>query len=189
VTVIASILWRRLDTPGHDACRLEELEGGWAIDGAAVFHHNGLPARLDYRVECDRAWVTRHGRASGWVGDRSIDAIVTKTSGGDWTLNGRTVTRLSRCLDFDLGFTPATNLISIRRLSLKPGEAADVPVAWLDVDAVGLQLLEQRYERRTETMYWYESPSVKYAELMPVSPDGFVLVYPGLWEAERSYVG
>src|SRR5207244_2474062 len=38
---VAAILWRRLDTPGHDACRLERSDAGWELDGTAVFREDG----------------------------------------------------------------------------------------------------------------------------------------------------
>jgi hypothetical protein len=87
-------------------------------------------------------------------------------------------------VDVDLGFTPATNLIPIRRLALLVGEAADAPAAWLDIANGALGLLAQRYERRSETAYWYEAPAFGYSAELDVGPDGFVRRYPGLWEAE-----
>lgn len=65
---IASVLWRRLDTPGHDACRLEGTDAGWKLDGTAVFREDRLPARLTYQVTCDLAWRTKEGRVHGWLG-------------------------------------------------------------------------------------------------------------------------
>jgi hypothetical protein len=46
----------------------------------------------------------------------------------------------------DLGFTPATNLLQLRRPALEPGQAAAAPAAWLDVSAGTLEELTQRYE-------------------------------------------
>jgi hypothetical protein len=180
---VSTVLWRRLDVPGHDACRLEQTAGGWAVDGAAVFSEDGLPARLAYRVDCDDAWRSTRGVVQGWLGARSIALEVARTSGGGWTLDGRAVTGLEPCVDLDLGFTPATNLLQLRRIGLFPGDAADVPVAWLDAAAGTLDLLQQRYERRSETTYWYGAPGFRYAALLEVGPDGFVRRYPGLWEA------
>ncbi len=90
----------------------------------------------------------------------------------------------TRCLDLDLGFTPATNALQIRRVALAEGQAADVPVAWLDVSAGTLELLQQRYERRAGATYWYEAPRFSYAALLEVTAAGFVRLYPGLWEME-----
>jgi hypothetical protein len=47
-----------------------------------------------------------------------------------------------------------------------------------------LVLLEQRYERRSPTSYWYESPAFGYAALLRVNANGFVLDYPKLWKAD-----
>lgn len=48
-----------------------------------------------------------------------------------------------------------------------------------------LDLLHQRYERRTETECWYEAPRFGYVALFEVTPIGFVRRYPGLWELEK----
>jgi uncharacterized protein len=121
----------------------------------------------------------------GWIGAQSIELKVVRGARGVWTLNGAVVPYLDRCVDLDLGFTPATNLIQLRRVSLAEGQASDIPVAWLDVPAGALTLLEQRYERRSETTYWYEAPRFEYAAPLDVMPIGFVRRYPDLWEAEE----
>jgi hypothetical protein len=180
--VAGFILWRRLDLPGHDACRLEQSDDGWRLDGTAVFRHDGRPARLAYQVASDASWITRQGLVSGWLGARAIDLTIARTPEGLWTLNGAAVPGLEGCLDLDLAFTPATNLLPIRRLALAQGQAADAPAAWLDLTAGVLQALPQRYERRAETTYWYEAPSVQYSGLLEVTPTGFIRRYPGLWE-------
>ena len=179
---MTAALWRRLDVPGHDACRLRPAAGGWVLDGTAVFRHAGAPAALAYRVECDAAWQTRRGRVRGWLGDRAVDQAVERAPDGAWTLDGVAAPGLDGLVDLDLGFTPATNLIQLRRVALAVGEAAEVPVAWLDAGADALLALAQRYERRTEATYWYESPGVPYAALLELAPSGFARRYPGLWE-------
>jgi uncharacterized protein len=91
---------------------------------------------------------------------------------------------LGECVDLDFGFTPATNLSQLRRIALPIGKAAEVPVAWLDAPFGSLELLQQRYERRTAGTYWYQAPRFDYAALLQVSRAGFVQQYQGLWEAE-----
>ncbi len=179
-----AILWRRLDMPGHDACRLVEGDGGWRLTGAAVFRHDGAPACLAYRVDCDGQWRTRDGVVQGWVGARPVELRVTRMPEGVWTLNGEIVANLDGCVDLDLGFTPATNLFPLRRMALLVGQAADVPVAWLDVPVGTLDTLHQRYERRTTETYWYEAPRFDYFATLQVNAGGFVERYPNLWEVE-----
>ena len=181
-----SILWRRLDSPGHDACRLVERDGAWRLEGAAAFMHDGVPTSLAYEIACDADWRTTVGEVHGWIGPRALDFRVTRTPDGGWTLNDRIVPDLGGCVHLDLGFTPATNLAQLRHAALRIGEVADVPVAWLDVVAGTLDLLQQRYERRSEETYWYEAPRFDYFALLRVDDAGFVEQYPGLWEAERA---
>jgi hypothetical protein len=145
---VASILWQRLDTPGHDACTIGRHDTGWRLCGSAVFRHDVGPARLTYQVVCDTEWRTLSGRVEGWLGDRPVTFRIARMSEDGWTLNGLTAPNLEACADLDLGFTPATNVLPIRRLELAEGQAADAPAAWLDVSAGTLALLHQRYERR-----------------------------------------
>jgi hypothetical protein len=180
----ASALWRRLDAPGHDACWLDDDGTGWRLHGTAVYRDDGVPARLDYEIACSEGWVTRHGRVHGWLGSRAVDLAIQRSPAGAWTMNGMAVPGLDECVDLDLGFTPATNALQLRRVAIGKGQAVDVPVAWLDVAAGTLTLLRQRYERRTESSYWYEAPRFDYAALLEVAPSGFVRVYPTLWEME-----
>jgi hypothetical protein len=180
----ACMLWRRLDTPGHDACCLERGDAGWQIEGTAVFRHEQVPACLTYRVACDLAWGAQQGQVHGFIGGQRVELTIARTGGGAWMSNGAVVHGLESCIDLDLGFTPATNLLPLRRLNLAEGRGADAPAAWLDVSAGTLAILPQRYERRSAATYWYESPSANYAALLEVTPAGFVRRYPGLWETE-----
>jgi hypothetical protein len=159
-----------------------EHSAGCEIDGTAVFRHDGAPARLSYHVACDVQWHTRVGAVRGFAGSEEIDLLVERSTSGAWTFNGELVGGLEDCLHLDFGFTPATNFSQLRQLDLAVGQSAELPVAWLDVPAAGVQLLAQRYQRRTAAAYWYEAPSVGYSGLLEMTPAGFVRRYPGLWE-------
>ena len=86
------------------------------------------------------------------------------------------------CVDLDLGFTPATNLLALRRLHLATGESADAPAAWIDLDNGALSELPQRYERRGDADYWYTAQRFDYQAMLNVTPEGFVTPYPTLWQ-------
>ncbi len=184
--VIEAILWRRLDTPGHDACQLEQTGSGWKLDGAAIFLNEDVPACLAYRVTCDPEWRTREGILQGWVGNSPVSCRFARTGNGIWMLNGEVLPNLEGCLDLDFDFTPATNLFQLRRIALQVGQKVEVPVAWWDMSMEKLNVLYQLYERCAEGIYRYESPRFGYAALLEVRQVGFVQRYPGLWEAESS---
>ncbi len=184
VANVLTMQWRRLDVPGRDACRLERRDGAWHLEGTASFVHVDGAALLGYRVICDDDWRTRRGSVRGRVGPRTVSADIVRTAHGQWLLNGARNAGVDACVDLDFGFTPATNFAQLKRCNLAIGGAADVPVAWWDVDVGSRQALLQRYERRSETTYWYESPTVAYEALLELGPNGFVARYPGLWQAE-----
>ena len=89
---------------------------------------------------------------------------------------------IAGCVDIDLGFTPATNMLAIRRLSLGIGEQAEAPAAWLALPSLKLEVLPQTYHRFTTLEYDYEAPSLRYKGRLQVSSLGAVVSYPGLFE-------
>jgi hypothetical protein len=183
MTVVASAFWRRLDTPGHEACRLERNITGWRLEGTTVFRHETGPASIVYSVDCGVGWETLSGQVSGRLGERRIDYAITRRD-RVWMMNDSPIPGLEHLVDLDLNFTPATNLLQLRRVPIGQGEAVHLPVAWFDVDAGTLTELPQRYERRGELAFWYEAPSVGYKGLLELAPNGFIQHYPDLWEAE-----
>jgi hypothetical protein len=118
------------------------------------------------------------------MGDRTVAFSIERSPAGEWMLDGKDMPGLRHCVDLDFGFTPATNLLPLRRLALDLGQGADAPAAWLDVSAGTIDVLVQRYERRSETTYWYQAPRFNYAALLEVDEIGFVRRYPGLWLGE-----
>jgi hypothetical protein len=179
-----SVVWRRLDGPGHDVCRVDRYGSGWRLEGSAAFIADDLPAMLAYTLDCDDEWRTIAGHITGWRHDVPIDVQIVRTSRGEWSMNGEQVAGVDGLDDLDFGFTPATNLTQLRRLSLTIGQTAELTVAWLDIFAGTLSPVGQHYQRLTDTLYAYEAPAFGYAEELEVDPVGFVVRYPRLWEAE-----
>jgi hypothetical protein len=153
---------------------------GWLLKGAAAFDHDGGSAAVAYQVEVDARWETKRGIISGFLGDATIEHEIQRDNSG-WLLNGVRIEGLEHLVDLDYGFTPATNVLQLSRIALKPGQTVEVPVAWFDLDSASLTELPQSYERRSEASYWYRAPTVAYQGLLEIAPNGFVQSYPGLW--------
>lgn len=179
-----TILWRRVDPPGHEASRLYRRDGLWRLEGAAVFAHEGRPCRLDYRIACDHAWRTVSTSVSGWVGEREVEIEIAADEARVWRMNGAECPRVAGCIDVDLNFSPSTNLIPIRRLGLAVGEERPVSAAWLRFPSFALERFDQRYRRLSEGVYRYESADGEFARELDVDAAGFPTLYPGLWEEE-----
>jgi hypothetical protein len=179
-----TLLWRRLDQPGHEAARLVFHEPFWQLSGTAVFAHGDEACRLEYAVVCDASWQTRHAWVAGWVGLRHVRVDLLVTADRRWHRDGRAQPELGGCVDVDLSFSPSTNMLPIRRLGLQQGQAAAARAAWLAFPAFLLEPLDQTYRRTGETTYRYEANGSLRTDL-DVDPDGFVRRYPGRWELER----
>ncbi|HEY3571175.1 MAG TPA: putative glycolipid-binding domain-containing protein [Thermoanaerobaculia bacterium] len=178
---IHTVLWRRLDLPGHEACRLTALGTGWQIAGTAVFAHEGQACRLDYAIACDEQWRTLSALVSGWVGEQDVEAEVIRDEAGLWRLNGDLIPEVEGCVDVDLNFSPSTNTLPIRRFGLEVGQSVQVRAAWLRFPSFRLEPLQQSYTRIGANLYRYESAGGRFVASVEVDAAGLVTEYGEIW--------
>ena len=178
--------WRRLDVPGREEARIEQTAEGWRLAGLLEAEENNVPAQLGYVIECDRDWRTRQASVTGSASGNPIRLEVSADGEGHWSLNGAPMPLVEGALDIDLGFTPATNLLPIRRLNLAVGRRADVRTAWVRFPELRVEALEQSYEREAERVFRYEAwvDGERFEARLDTDEFGRVLLYEGLWEAE-----
>ncbi|MEP7067165.1 MAG: putative glycolipid-binding domain-containing protein, partial [Gemmatimonadota bacterium] len=169
------ILWRRLDLPGHEAAEITQHRNRWNLAGTALFAYRGLGCRLDYEIECDMTWGARDVTVRGQIGETPVSLVLSRDVNNVWCANGVAQPAVQGCLDVDLGFSPSTNLLPIRRLKLAVGEHADVRAAWVRFPELTLEVLEQSYTRLTEFTYLYESSGGEFSRQLRVNADGFVV--------------
>ena len=180
-----TILWRRIDGPGHESARLAQSKSNNELSGTAVFAHEHQPCSLHYVITCDQRWQTQSARVTGWLGNEVIDIAIDVDPERRWTLNRRPCDEVFGSIDIDLNFSPSTNLLPIRRLELAEGEEALVRAAWLRFPSFKLEPLEQLYRHVAGSSYRYESAGGKFVADLEVNDMGFVTRYPGLWEMEN----
>jgi len=133
-------------------------------------------------VIADERFRTKSATVVGYFGRKAVQARIQSEGPGRWRVDGRSDANLAGCLDVDLGFTPATNLLALRRLALRVGQRAEAPAAYLEFPGLRFTRLPQRYERVGRAEYSYEAPTVGYAGILKVSSLGAVVQYPGLFE-------
>lgn len=180
----ATILWRRLDLPGHEAAELRQIANGWELSGVAVVADAGRPCRLEYVITCGAKWLTRRCVVRGYIGSEEVALDLARAATGEWTANGAPAQHLKGCDDVDLAFSPVTNLLPIRRLRLDVGAAAPVRTAWVRFPEITIEVLEQMYTRVAPDRYLYESAGGTFQRELTVDATGLVLEYPDLWIAE-----
>jgi hypothetical protein len=181
---VSAILWRRLDRPGHESARLRKARSGWTLEGRSAFADERGPCGLAYRVLCGPDWRTRSVQVTGWVGSRPVRFSARVDASGAWHVQGSPAPALAGCLDVDLNFSPATNLLPIRRLAPAPGEEREVRAAWVRFPDFQVEPLEQRYLRVSDVLYRYRSDGGRFERELTVRADGFVTRYPDFFELD-----
>ncbi len=182
MTPVETISWKRLDLPGRENCSLQVLGGQRIITGHALFHDDRGICDLVYRVVCAADWRTLSADVNGYLGERAI-ALTIRNDKGHWRMNAAPCPQVRGCINIDLGFSPSTNLLPIRRLGLAVGEEVCVQAAWLSFPDFDLAPLSQSYRRESDNTYHYESGDGHFVRILEVNEAGFVMRYPGLWLA------
>jgi hypothetical protein len=180
-----TIIWRRLDMPGHECVRVFFAEDSWYLEGTSVFLYEDKPCRLDYLIECDEKWQTTAADITGWVGEELIDLEIDIDEDRHWFINGKESTEIKGCMDIDLNFSPITNSLPIKRLNIAVGKEAGVKAAWLRFPSFQFEPLEQTYTRISETAYRYESGGGDFVRELEVNETGLVTNYPDYFEMEK----
>ena len=108
---------------------------------------------------------------------------------GSWRADGEPVPALDGCLDVDLGWTPATNTLPIRRLDLAVDDEATIPVAFLRFPELTLVRSDQTYSRLAADRWRYRSGPYDF-ELTTDPDTGIVTRYGDeLWRVVASTTG
>lgn len=174
------LLWSPVGRPGAEYCEVRRARAGWRLRGTVVATADGRPLRVEYQIACGTDWRTQTVHVATVSGaDRQIARLTARD--GQWQTLTDERADLRGCVDVDLGITPATNTLPIRRLNLAVGASADVTAAWVRFPSLEIRPLRQTYTRLDERTYRYESDTGFRAELV-VDEDGFVVTYPGGWE-------
>lgn len=183
---LSRIRWRRVDVPGHEEACVERTITGWFLTGELEVDEGGMAARLSYAIACDPEWRTRSAVIEGLADGSPLRVELAADGWGNWTWDGTPLPVVGGALDLDLGFTPATNMLPIRRLALDVGESAPVRSAWLRFPELRIEPLGQTYTREDELTFRYRAmiDGEPFVARLDTDAFGRVVHYEGLWEAE-----
>jgi hypothetical protein len=174
------ILWQGLIAPSMERFVAARTESGFQLSGLILQAHRDAPYVVRYSIEVDDAWRTRAVQVEVENDGKHRIALATDGS-GHWSRDGEQLRGVDNCLDIDLEWSPSTNTLPIRRLSLTLGETKVVAAAWVRFPSLDVQRLEQSYERIDERRYRYRSG--RFTADLAVDDDGMVLQYGVNWKA------
>ena len=180
-----TILWNKLDSPGMEYCYVYHIQNQWLMWGTALLADQGQPVQLTYRITCAEDWTTR-GLVLNLLRGEHRAQRMADVRAGVWQIYPESSSTLEGCTDLDLGFTPCTNSLPIKRLNLAVGQSADITAAWLRFPELEFVPLRQRYTRLEEQLYLYESLESGYRARLDVDDFGLVTHYEARWDAVAS---
>jgi hypothetical protein len=180
--LVQACLWQRMKGAGLERFELLKARGGWLLRGTLLAMEQKSPAEARYEIACDAQWRTQ--RAKVWLranqGERSVNL---SSRNGRWRVNGKPAEGLAGCLDIDLGWSPSTNTLPIRRLGLAMGEASGpVTAAWVSFPDLHVQPLPQEYRRISARVYRYTSQGGEFQADLLLDDHRVVVDYEGLWQ-------
>jgi len=178
------ILWRRIDHPGLELFQFDLSKTKISLKGLVLLNYEGTIYHIDYDILCGPDWRTQSVSIRGKAGNRSVDLRVTVDPARRWYYNDRHVPAVDGCIDIDLGFSPSTNTLPMRRLHLVKGSTIKVTAAWIEFPSFKLKPLKQTYSRLSDRTVHYESADGKFKRDIEINSRAFVTRYPGLWEVE-----
>ena len=165
--------WSGWDGAGHELLTLGWESGGWTADGVVS------GADVHYVVRVDEQWRVRQFLL--FRDQEEPDLWLGVNPAGQWgEVNGAYRPELDGCIDLDLACTPFTNSLPIKRLLLEVGETAEILVARVDHETLGVVPERQRYSRLTDRRwrYWDES---EFTVEFEVDARDLVVDYPDLF--------
>ena len=172
-----SVLWQNKRDQSLEYGSLHKTHDGFALTGTVLLSVEQQPARVEYRVTVDAAWQTNRATVDIHVGSAHHEITLTVDGERRWWHNREEIVDCRGCVDVDLGFTPATNTLPIRRLDFASRASQDTTAAWLRFPELTVEPLPQRYTRLSPGRYRYESIKHGFRAELEVDTQGLVTRY------------
>jgi uncharacterized protein len=170
------VSWRRTDeieTDEHATLTIRDT--GLSLVGTVIGADGGVPLRVEYRILTDGNGMTTAAHIRDMRGFEQRALTLERNAKGTWSVNGAADRKLRGCTDVDLGISPSTNTLPIRRLKLGIGATKTIQAAWVQFPDLTVIKGAQSYTRLDEFTYRYESGT--FAAELTVDDDGLVASY------------
>ena len=168
--------WRRTDEVlADELCTLAVRGSGLSLVGTVLGSEDGVPIRIEYRVLADGAGLTSAVHVRDLRGFDQRALTVERSTKGAWTVDGSPAKALRGCTDIDLGCSPSTNTLPIRRLRLAVGASATIRAALVRFPELDVVKSDQTYTRLDEFTYRFASGD--FTAELTVDDDSLVASY------------
>jgi len=177
------VLWLSATLQSAEHCIVRPGSRHATVTSTTLLPYGDVPARLDYTIATSPLWETLEVSIELSAGEYRQTVSLDHTNDG-WLVNGTPRADLDDCIDVDLGWTPATNMLPLRRAPINRLRSSLTTAAWVRFPELDVVPSDQKYTRLAGDRVRYQSSTLE-AELI-VTPDGLVTTYgDGLWEAAK----
>ena len=175
-------IWEGVDEWRAEAARVDLHPSGVDAVGTQI----GVGYRLDYELDASVAWVTRRLSVTVTTSDGEWAVLLEHDGEGGWLKDGADAPALAGALDCDLGLSPLTNLMPVRRHGLhERAVAAEIVAAWVAVPDLTVHASRQRYDHVRPGVVRFTDLGLHkgFTADLELDADGLVLLYPNLARA------
>lgn len=170
------VAWRRSDEVQADEfCTLTVRDSGLSLVGTVLGAEGAVPIRTEYRILADAHGATTAAHVRDLRGFEQRTIVLTRDAKGTWTVDGERAPALRGCTDVDLGCSPSTNTLPIRRLRLGIGVSKTINAAWIRFPGLDVVKAAQTYTRLDESTY--RCAGGEFSAELTVDDDGLVASY------------
>jgi hypothetical protein len=185
-----ALLWTRTDTAGSEHVLFDDRRG--LVARGTQIAVDPVPYTCRYELHTDESWATARfvvtAEGAGWLRTVRMERAagrwrVTTAEQGQLDLHEPGIEdpdRLEDVLDVDLGGSPLTNTLPLKRLGLLQSERrnATVAVAWVLPPSLAVVRSEQTYTVLSKNAVRYTSGG--FEADIELDEHGYVRDYPGL---------
>lgn len=181
-TTVHEVRWaiRQPGFTGRERCQLHRDGAGWQLNGTVIARLDGRQLDCSYQINTAPSWAVQSAAVTLEWGASRQRLRLGRDDRGRWTVASRDAPELDGCVDIDLGVTPSTNTLPIRRLGLAEGQCADIDTAWVEFPSLTVRRSHQRYTRLSQQTWRYQAGT--HTSELTVDGHGLVTNYgAGLW--------
>jgi hypothetical protein len=178
------LVWRGSDDWRAEGTHVEFDDGGLRATGTQI-GGDPLPYRVDYALDATDGFRTRRFEVTAAADDGTRRLVLERSTDDEWRIDGETATALAGAQDCDLGLSPLTNFMPLRRHRLHERDGgADFLMAWVEVPNLVVHASAQRYEHVAPGVVRFIDRGLfdGFTADLELDADGLVLRYPDLAE-------
>ena len=181
------LFWTCIPTDGCERAEVQSDPTGIVLRGTILRASGRGPAEAHYEILCRPDWSTLAATVS-CHDDAGKRSLTLRRNDRAWVIGGQVDPRLDNANDVDLGWSPITNTLPIRRLRIPAGARSSLlTMAWIRFPELTVQPLAQVYERLSDSSYRYSSAGGNFTAIITVDEQGFVVEYEKQWRrSERA---